>query len=115
MRATLIVLDSVGAGAMPDAKAWGDEGSDTLGNVAEFMGGLNLPNLQALGLGNIRPILGVPPIDQPSAAFGRAAIASDGKDTIAGHWELAGVPVEKRCGVTAAATRWRQNDDTHFL
>ncbi len=96
MRATLIVLDSVGAGAMPDADSWGDEGSDTLGHVAEFMGGLDLPNLQALGLGNIRPILGVPASDQPSAAFGRAAIASDGKDTIAGHWELAGVPVVER-------------------
>ena len=96
MRATLIVLDSVGAGAMPDAEAWGDEGSDTLGHVAEFMGGLDLPNLQALGLGNIRPILGVPAIDRPTAAHGRAAIASDGKDTIAGHWELAGVPVPKR-------------------
>jgi phosphopentomutase len=94
VRATLIVLDSVGVGAMPDAGEWGDEGADTIGHVAERAGGLKLPNLQALGLGNIRPIEGVDPVAAPAASFGKAAIASAGKDTISGHWEMAGVPVE---------------------
>ncbi|MCB9758627.1 MAG: phosphopentomutase [Alphaproteobacteria bacterium] len=93
MRATLIVLDSVGVGAMPDAAEWGDAGADTLGHVAQAVGGLELPHLQRLGLGNIHEILGVPPVDQPAAGFGKAAIFSAGKDTISGHWEMAGVPV----------------------
>jgi len=96
MRCTLIVLDSVGVGAMPDAEAWGDAGSDTLGHVAEAVGGLSLPNLERLGLGNIRPVKGLTPQRRPSAGFGKAAIASDGKDTISGHWEMAGVPVDER-------------------
>ncbi len=96
MRATLIVLDSVGAGAMPDAPDWGDAGADTLGHVAEAVGGLALPNLQAMGLGNLHEVQGVPRVGQPTAAYGRAAIASNGKDTIAGHWEMAGVAVSER-------------------
>jgi phosphopentomutase len=96
MRATLIVLDSVGVGAMPDAPAWGDAGADTLGHVAREMGGLDLPNLQAMGLGNLHTVQGVPAVEHPTAAHGRAATASNGKDTIAGHWEMAGVRVEER-------------------
>ncbi|HJN76768.1 MAG TPA: phosphopentomutase [Myxococcota bacterium] len=96
MRCTLIVLDSVGVGAMPDAEAWGDAGSDTLGHVAEAVGGLSLPNLERLGLGNIRAVQGLTPARQPAAGYGKAAIASAGKDTISGHWEMAGVPVLER-------------------
>ena len=96
MRCTLIVLDSVGVGAMPDAEAWGDAGSDTLGHVAEAVGGLSLPNLERLGLANIRPVQGLTPARKPAAGYGKAAIASDGKDTISGHWEMAGVPVDER-------------------
>lgn len=95
MRATLIVLDSLGVGAMPDAAAWGDEGADTLGHIAQSVGGLTLPHLEAFGLANIRPVLGLTPPARPRAAYGKAAIASRGKDTIAGHWEIAGVPVEE--------------------
>ncbi len=99
MRATIVVLDSFGVGAMPDAADWGDEGSDTLGHIAESVGGLHVPNLAALGLGNIHPAPGLAPVQGPLASWGRMAIASDGKDTIAGHWEMAGVPVPKRFGV----------------
>ena len=96
MRCTLVVLDSLGVGAMPDAEAWGDAGSNTLGHVAQAVGGLDLPHLGRLGLGNITPVQGVPPAKKPVAGFGKAAIASDGKDTISGHWEMAGVPVDER-------------------
>ena len=96
MRATLIILDSVGAGAMPDAAEWGDAEADTPGHVAEFLGGLQGPNLQSLGLGCVRPLRGVPCVEKPQAAHGRMAIASDGKDTITGHWELMGCPVPER-------------------
>ena len=96
MRATVIVMDSVGVGAMPDAAEWGDAGTDTLAHVAEAVGGLELPNLARLGLGNLHPILGVGPVDEPMAGHGRAATASNGKDTISGHWEIMGVPVEER-------------------
>lgn len=96
MRATLLVLDSVGAGEMPDAAAWGDAGADTLGHVCEHAGRLDVPHLQALGLGNIRPLHNVPAAARPTAAHGRATQASNGKDTISGHWELCGVPVSER-------------------
>ena len=94
-RAIIIVLDSVGIGEMPDAAAYGDAGSNTLGNLAETCGGLNLPNLQRLGLGNIRPITGVPPAEHPGASYGIMAEASAGKDTTTGHWEIAGIVTEK--------------------
>jgi phosphopentomutase len=86
----LMVLDSVGIGEMPDAADWGDSGSDTLGHViaAEKP---QLPNLRKLGLGNIRPIPNLPPVEQPRGAFGKAAIFSRGKDTTVGHWEIAGI------------------------
>jgi phosphopentomutase len=90
-RACVIVLDAVGAGALPDAAAYGDEGSDTLGNVARAVGGLDLPNLEALGLGNVAPLEGCPPQPGAPAVAGRLVPRSKGKDTTTGHWELMGV------------------------
>jgi phosphopentomutase len=90
-RACVIVLDAVGAGALPDADEYGDEGSDTLGNVAKAVGGLDLPNLEALGLGNVEPLEGCPPQPGAPAVAGRLFERSKGKDTTAGHWELMGV------------------------
>ena len=90
-RACVIVLDAVGAGELPDAADWGDEGSDTLGNVARAVGGLDLPNLEALGLGNVEPLDGCPPQPYAPAVAGRLLERSKGKDTTAGHWELMGV------------------------
>jgi phosphopentomutase len=89
-RITWIVLDSVGIGEMPDAATYGDVGSDTLGNIARKRA-LNLPNLARLGLGNIKPLPNVEPAGAPAAAFGRCALASPGKDTTTGHWEMAGI------------------------
>jgi phosphopentomutase len=90
-RACVIVLDAVGAGALPDAEEYGDEGSDTLGNVARAVGGLDLPNLEALGLGNVEPLEGCPPQPGAPAVAGRLVPRSKGKDTTTGHWELMGV------------------------
>src|SRR5881296_2002405 len=90
-RACVIVLDAVGAGALPDAAEYGDEGSDTLGNVARAVGGLDLPNLEALGLGNVEPLEGCPPQAGAPAVAGRLIERSKGKDTTTGHWELMGV------------------------
>src|SRR5438270_7748787 len=90
-RACVIVLDAVGAGALPDADAYGDEGSDTLGNVARAVGGLDLPNLEALGLGNVEPLEGCPPQPGAPAIAGKLIERSKGKDTTTGHWELMGV------------------------
>jgi phosphopentomutase len=90
-----IVLDSVGIGAMPDAAAYGDPpGGDTLGNIARLRG-LKLPNMARLGLGNIKPLLGIPPSDAPAGAFGRCTLASPGKDTTTGHWEMVGIHLDK--------------------
>jgi phosphopentomutase len=89
-----IVLDSVGIGEMPDAAAWGDAGSDTLGNIARQRK-LHLPNLTRFGLANIRAIEGLAPAAQPAAAYGRCALASPGKDTTTGHWEMTGILLEK--------------------
>lgn len=94
-RVILIVLDSVGTGSLPDAAAYGDEGANTLGHVAELCGGLALPNLQKLGLGNIIPILGVAAGPDPLASWGRMAEMSHGKDTIAGHWEMMGIILDQ--------------------
>ena len=93
-RITLIVLDSLGMGEMPDAALWGDAGSDTLGHILESRQ-VNLPNLQRMGLGNIRALAGVPPADEPRASFGRCALRSNGKDTTTGHWEMAGIILER--------------------
>ncbi|MER3411036.1 MAG: phosphopentomutase, partial [Thermoleophilia bacterium] len=90
-RACVIVLDAVGAGELPDAADYGDEGSDTLGNVARAVGGLDLPNLEQLGLGNVEPLLGCPPQPGAPAVAGRLLERSKGKDTTTGHWELMGI------------------------
>ena len=90
-RACVIVLDAVGAGELPDAADYGDEGSDTLGNVARAVGGLDLPNLEALGLGNVEPLEGCPPQPGAPAIAGRLLERSKGKDTTTGHWELMGI------------------------
>lgn len=94
-RVIWIVLDSVGIGELPDAHKYGDEGSNTLGNIASFVQGISLPNLQRLGLGNITPIQGVPPALEPRACFGKMAEKSPGKDTTTGHWEMAGLVLTK--------------------
>jgi phosphopentomutase len=93
-RITLIVLDGAGIGAMPDAPAWGDAGSDTFGHICESRQ-LNLPNLQNLGLGNIRPLAGVSASDNPRGGYGKCALKSNGKDTTTGHWEMAGIILER--------------------
>ncbi len=90
-RACVIVLDAVGAGELPDAAEFGDEGSDTLGNVARAVGGLDLPNLEALGLGNVEELEGCPPQAGAPAVAGRLIERSKGKDTTLGHWELMGI------------------------
>jgi phosphopentomutase len=89
-RIFLVVFDSVGIGEMPDAAAYGDVGSDTLGHIARQRP-LRLPNLCALGLANIRPFPGLEPAAAPAACYGRCALASPGKDTTTGHWEIAGI------------------------
>ena len=90
-RVCVIVLDAVGAGALPDAAEYGDEGSDTLGNVARAVGGLDLPMLEALGLGNVEPLEGCRPQPGAPAVAGRLLARSKGKDTTTGHWELMGI------------------------
>lgn len=94
-RAILIVLDSVGMGELPDAEKYGDAGSNTLGNIARQIPGFKLPNLQRLGLGNIAGMQGFEKVEQPMASFGRMAEKSAGKDTTTGHWEIAGIILEK--------------------
>src|SRR5436190_11594397 len=90
-RACVIVLDAVGAGALPDAAEFGDESADTLGNVARAVGGLDLPNLEAVGLGNVEELEGCPPQAGAPAVTGRLIEHSKGKDTTLGHWELMGI------------------------
>lgn len=94
-RVTIIVLDSVGVGELPDAAAYGDAGSNTLAHTAAAVGGLHLPNLEAMGLGNIVPVAGVPPAVAPWAAYGKMAEVSPGKDTTTGHWEIAGLILDR--------------------
>ena len=91
----LIVLDGLGCGEARDAAAYGDVGSDTLGNVARQVGGLKLPVLESLGLGCIRPLVGVRPVSRPRAAYGLLRPSGAGKDSTTGHWELCGLPVVK--------------------
>ncbi len=90
-RVIIVLLDGVGCGELPDAAKYGDEGSNTLGNLAKAVGGLDLPNLARLGLGNIIPVQGVPPQGQSKACFGKMAEQSVGKDSTIGHWEIAGL------------------------
>lgn len=89
-RVILIVLDSVGIGALPDAAQYGDEGANTLGNVARRCGGLSLPHFGRLGLGRLTDVAGVPPAG-PAGACGRMMLRSPGKDTVTGHWEIGGI------------------------
>jgi len=93
-RVLLIVLDGAGIGAMPDAPEWGDAGADTFGHILESRT-VRLPNLQRYGLGNIRPLESVPPLDYLSGSYGRCALQSNGKDTTTGHWEMAGIVLER--------------------
>ena len=93
-RVFLIVLDSVGIGAAPDAAEYDDAGADTLGHIAEFMGGLQMPNMGKLGLSNIKKIKGIEPAENPSAHYTKMQEASVGKDTMTGHWELMGLHID---------------------
>lgn len=90
-RAIILVLDGVGIGAAPDAADYGDVGSNTLGNLAKAVGGLDLPNLERAGLGCIAPLAGMRVVEHPTAAWGKMRPASAGKDSTTGHWEIAGV------------------------
>jgi phosphopentomutase len=92
--AILIILDGLGIGGAPDAADYGDSGSDTLANMAAAVGGLEVPNLQGLGLGNLHPIPGVAPAAEPTASYGRLQELSAGKDSTTGHWELMGLVTE---------------------
>src|SRR6185369_16025497 len=89
-RAFVIVIDACGAGELPDSADYGDAGANTLGHVAEAIGGLDLPVLTSLGLGNIMPLKGATPVGHP-VVHGRLHPLGPGKDTITGHWELMGV------------------------
>ncbi len=94
-RVIIIVMDSVGMGELPDADKYGDQGSNTLGNIARAVAGFSLPNLQKLGLGNIEGMAGYMPASSPMGCFGKMAERSAGKDTTTGHWELAGITLNK--------------------
>src|SRR5262245_7734628 len=94
-RAAIIVLDGVGIGEAPDADVYGDVGSDTLGNLSRAVGGMELPNLERAGLGNIAPLQGVAPASSPSGAWGLMVPQSAGKDSTTGHWEMAGVQLAR--------------------
>src|SRR5688500_18372850 len=89
-RICLVVLDSAGTGERPDAPAWGDAGADTLGEMLKSRK-LHLPNLEKLGLGNIRSLENLAPNSDPLGSFGKCTLKSNGKDTTTGHWEMAGI------------------------
>jgi phosphopentomutase len=91
----IIILDGVGVGELPDADIYGDLGSNTLSNMAKAVNGLNLPNLTRMGLGNIIPINGIPPVKNPISSFGKMIEVSKGKDSTSGHWEIAGLKISK--------------------
>ena len=93
-RVILLVADSVGCGALPDAQDYGDQNANTLGHIATYVGEFDLPCLASLGLGNITPLSGMPPANRPQGAFGKCAELSAGKDTTTGHWEIAGLKTE---------------------
>jgi len=94
-RAILIVLDSVGIGAVEDSYLYGDEDCNTLKHIASEAGGLNVPNMQTLGLGNLEELLGVPPVLSSLGAYGKLVEKSKGKDTTTGHWEMMGIILEQ--------------------
>ncbi|MDQ3316441.1 MAG: phosphopentomutase [Actinomycetota bacterium] len=93
-RATVVVLDGLGAGNAPDAAPFGDEGANTLANTARAVGGLGVPNLQALGLGNVENVEGIPPAARPGASHGLMVELSAGKATLSGHWEMMGLVLD---------------------
>lgn len=93
-RICLMVLDSAGIGEMPDAPDWGDAGADTLGNILKSRK-VDIPNMQKLGLGNIRPLANLPAVENPSGSYGKCTLKSNGKDTTTGHWEMAGIILTK--------------------
>ncbi|WP_226642373.1 phosphopentomutase [Mesobacillus subterraneus] len=93
-RVFLIVMDSVGIGEAPDAEKFGDKGSHTLGHIGERMNGLNMPNMGKLGLSNIEAIKGITPADKPLAYYTKMEEASNGKDTMTGHWEIMGLNIQ---------------------
>jgi phosphopentomutase len=94
-RVILLLLDGFGVGELPDAKNYGDEGSNTLGNLAKTSGGVDLPLFEKLGLGCIIPVEGVKPVPKPIASYGKMAERSPGKDSTSGHWEIAGIILSK--------------------
>ncbi|NMC47150.1 MAG: phosphopentomutase, partial [Chloroflexi bacterium] len=94
-RIAVIVLDGVGAGELPDADEYGDRGSNSLSNTARVLGGINLPHMGEIGLGNITPMRGVPPRENTLGAYGKCREISKGKDSVTGHWELMGIEVRK--------------------
>lgn len=94
-RVVLLILDACGVGELPDAADYGDQGASTIPHVAAAVGGLNMPNSQRLGLGNITPIAGVPPTPSPLASFGKMREQSPGKDSTTGHWEIGGVVLDR--------------------
>ncbi len=94
-RFVIVVADSAGCGALPDAAEYGDEGSDTIGNTSRAVGGLSLPNLGSLGLGHLTDILGVPPDPAPRGFYGKMRERSKGKDTTTGHWEMMGIVLQE--------------------
>ena len=89
-----IVIDSVGCGTAPKSHLYGDFNVNTIGNLSKAVGGVNLPNMQKLGYGNITDILGVNPTTNPNAAYGKMDELSNGKDTMTGHWEMMGLEVK---------------------
>ena len=91
----VVVMDSVGIGEAPDAANFGDEGADTLGHIAEKMNGLTMPNMESLGLSNIRELKGIKKVEKPKAFYGMMQEASVGKDTMTGHWEIMGLNIDK--------------------
>lgn len=91
----VVVMDSVGIGEAPDADEFGDVGSDTLGHIAEAMGGLKMPTMESLGLSNVRQLKGISKVDKPKAYYGKMQEASVGKDTMTGHWELMGLHIDQ--------------------
>jgi phosphopentomutase len=93
-RIFLIVMDSVGIGESPDADKFGDKGADTLGHIAESMNGLRMPNMGKLGLSNIREIKGIEKAEKPLAYYTKMMEASNGKDTMTGHWEIMGLNIQ---------------------
>ena len=90
-----IVIDSVGCGVAPKSHLYGDKDVNTIGNLARAVGGVNLPTMQKMGLGNITDIMGVAPITNPTASFGKMDELSNGKDTMTGHWEMMGIYTTK--------------------